>query len=101
MDYKEFLNNPDFSSPYKISKWMEDARTIIINLLRIVDRTEKEKAAAIKELDRVAIAVDEVSGMIDSEVHPMVDYNLYLMLRENVDAISVWEYETEWRGLEE
>ena len=65
------------------------------------EKAERERDAAIKELNRVAAAVDELSDMIDSEVHPVVDYNLYLSLRENFDAISIWEYESEWRGLKE
>lgn len=65
------------------------------------ERAERKRDAAIKELNRVAAAVDELSDMIDSEVHPVVDYNLYLSLRENFDAISIWEYESEWRGLKE
>lgn len=65
------------------------------------EKAERERDAAIKELNRVAAAVDELSDMIDSEVHPIVDYSLYLSLRENFDAISIWEYESEWHGLKE
>lgn len=65
------------------------------------EKAERERDAAIKELNRVAAAVDELSDMIDSEVNPIVDYSLYLSLRENFDAISIWEYESEWHGLKE
>lgn len=43
MNYDKFLNNPDFSSPAKIAKWMEDVRAIIIDLLKIVDCKKKKK----------------------------------------------------------
>lgn len=65
------------------------------------EKAEREKDAAIKELNEVASTVDEVSDLIDNEVHPVCDYNLYLMLRENVDAIAHWQYEKEWRGIKE
>lgn len=90
------------------SYFIEQAITAITDLLARVEaaetraeKAERKRDAAIKELNRVAAAVDELSDMIDSEVHPVVDYNLYLSLRENFDAISVWEYESEWRGLKE
>lgn len=90
------------------SYFIERAITAITDLLARVEaaearaeKAERERDAAIKELNRVSAAVDELSDMIDSEVHPIVDYSLYLSLRENFDAISIWEYESEWHGLKE
>ena len=90
------------------SYFIEQAITAITDLLARVEaaesraeKAERERNAAIKELNRVSAAVDELSDMIDSEVHPIVDYSLYLSLRENFDAISIWEYESEWHGLKE
>ena len=90
------------------SYFIEQAITAITDLLARVEaaearaeKAERERDAAIKELNRVSAAVDELSDMIDSEVHPIVDYSLYLSLRENFDAISIWEYESEWHGLKE
>lgn len=65
------------------------------------EKAEAQRDAAIKELDEVAAAVDDFSDFLDEEVHPVVDYNLYLSLRENADAISMWKYEEEWRGQKE
>ena len=90
------------------SYFIEQAITAITDLLARVEaaearaeKAERERDAEIKELNRVSAAVDELSDMIDSEVHPIVDYSLYLSLRENFDAISIWEYESEWHGLKE
>ena len=65
------------------------------------EKAEAQRDAAIKEMDEVAAAVDDFSDFVDEEVHPVVDYNLYLSLRENADAISMWQYEEEWRGQKE
>ena len=108
MDYKELIDIlQDESNPNALDH-IDDAVTAINDLLARAEseearaeKAERERDAAIKELNRVAAAVDELSDMIDSEVHPVVDYNLYLSLRENFDAISIWEYESEWRGLKE
>lgn len=79
-------------------------KNLIEAVQMVTDRAEKAEAqrdAAIKELDEVAAAVDDFSDFVDEEVHPVVDYNLYLSLRENADAISMWQYEEEWRGQKE
>lgn len=65
------------------------------------EKAEKERDAAVKELNEVAEAVDGLSDFIDEQVHPLVSYDIYTALRENADAISVWQYESEWRGQEE
>ena len=102
MNYKnliERLNNAAGGPEGR--KMCQDAAKAITDLLIRAEKAERERDAAIKELNRVAAAVDELSDMIDSEVHPVVDYNLYLSLRENFDAISIWEHESEWHGLKE
>lgn len=65
------------------------------------EKAEAQRDSAVKELEGVAAAVDDFSDFVDEEVHPVVDYNLYLSLRENADAISMWQYEEEWRGKKE
>lgn len=65
------------------------------------EKAERERDAAIKELDGVAAAVDELSDLIDEQVHPYTSYDVYLLLRENADAVSAWQYEAEWRGQKE
>lgn len=65
------------------------------------ESAEAQRDAAIKELDGVAAAVDDLSDFIDEQIHPLVQYDIYLALRENADAISMWQYEAEWRGQKE
>lgn len=69
--------------------------------LERAEKAERERDAAVKELNEVAEAVDGLSDFIDEQVHPLVSYDIYAALRENADAISVWQYESEWRGQEE
>ena len=64
-----------------------------------LERVTAERDAAIKELDEVTSEVDDLAEFVDREIHPVVDYNLYLDLRENVDAVSMFQHEDEWRGL--
>ena len=77
------------------------AAQAIRELLARAQEAERERDAAIKELDAVVSAVDDLAEFVDDEVHPVVDYTLYTSLRENVDAISMFEHEEEWRGKKE
>lgn len=72
-----------------------DARQLREELARVT----AERDAAIKELNGVSSLVDDLAEFVDREIHPVVDYNLYLDLRENVDAVSMFQHEDEWRGL--
>ena len=64
-------------------------------------KAERERDAAIKELDDVAAAVDDLSDFIDEQIYPLVQYDMYTAIRENADAISMWQYESDWRGEKE
>lgn len=64
-----------------------------------LEQVKAERDAAIKELDEVTSEVDDLADFVDREIHPVIDYNLYLDLRENVDAVSMFQHEDEWRGL--
>ena len=83
-----------YSRTKKLSEALEQ------EMLR-AEAAEAQRDAAIKELDGVAAAVDDLSDFIDEQIHPLVQYDIYLALRENADAISMWQYESEWRGQKE
>lgn len=72
----------------------------IIDLLARVEKVETERDVAIKELDGVVSMVDDLADFVDREIHPVIDYNLYLSLRENVDAVAMFQHENEWREQE-
>ena len=72
---------------------------IVRQLREELERVTAERDAAIKELNGVSSLVDDLAEFVDREIHPVVDYNLYLDLRENVDAVSMFQHEDEWRGL--
>lgn len=74
---------------------------IVPRYMEMAENAEMERDAAVKELNEVAEAVDGLSDFIDEQVHPLVSYDIYTALRENADAISVWQYESEWRGQKE
>lgn len=90
----------------KIQQLIADTPTIDPETLPIVrqlreelERVTAERDAVIKELNGVSSLVDDLAEFVDREIHPVVDYNLYLDLRENVDAVSMFQHEDEWRGL--
>lgn len=97
MEYNELLKDQDFSSPEEIANWMYNATNSITDLLARAEKAERERDAAIKELNNVAYAINELSDMIDDEVCPVVDCSIYFSLKENVGTISMWQYELEWR----
>ena len=121
MDYKEQIDQAKRAA----EKWKEENPIVGVGRLRVdlmvddlarsitdllarakaaearAEKAERERDAAIKELDDVAAAVDDLSDFIDEQIHPLVQYDMYLALRENTDAISMWQYEDEWRGQKE
>ena len=76
-----------------------DAALALEQLQAENDRLKRERDAVIKELNGVSSLVDDLAEFVDREIHPVVDYNLYLDLREKVDAVSMFQHEDEWRGL--
>lgn len=81
----------------------EDAPTIDPEDLPIVRELRKELAqvtaqrdAATEELGGVLAMADVLTDFVDDEIHPVVSYDLYLNLRDNIDAITKWEHEEEW-----
>ena len=108
MDYNEFLQDCSFSSPEEVAEWIGGATKAIVELQikvkateQLLNKAERERDAAVKELDGVAAAVDYLSDFIDYQIHPLVQYDMYLTLREHADAISIWQHENEWRGQKE
>lgn len=83
----------------KVVKEYQD--TIVPGYREQAEKAEKERDAAIKELDGVASAVDDLAEFIDEQVHPIVPYDIYTALRENADAVAVWQYESEWSSKRE
>ena len=77
----------------------ENAERAYMKVLAELERVTAERDAVIKELNGVSSLVDDLAEFVDREIHPVVDYNLYLDLRENVDAVSMFQHEDEWRGL--
>lgn len=70
----------------------------IAELREELKRVKAERDAAVKELEEVTKSVDGLAEFVDSEIYPSVDYGLYLALRENVDAVAMFQHEREWRG---
>lgn len=77
----------------------ENAERAYMKVVAELEQVKRERDAAIKELNGVSSLVDDLAEFVDREIHPVVDYNLYLDLRENVDAVSMFQHEDEWRGL--
>lgn len=85
------------------AKCISDSPTIdpetmpIVQELRAeLERVKAERDAAIKELDEVSSAVDNLSDFIDEQIHPIVSYDIYTTLRDSADSIAIWQYKSEW-----
>ena len=76
------------------SNWYKSVEEIK-KLRTELERVTAERDAVIKELNGVSSLVDDLAEFVDREIHPVVDYNLYLDLRENVDAVSMFQHEEE------
>ena len=65
------------------------------------EKAERERDGAILELEGVIEAVKNLDELIGIQIHPIVDYNLYCLLRDSADTIMEWKYESKWRGQKE
>lgn len=121
MDYKKLVDlnqqfanvwktgvNVVFVGGYKPDSFLEMNATAITDLLARAEaaedraeKAERERDAAIKELDGVSSNVGDLADFIDEKIHPIVPYNMYTELMDNVYAITTWEKESEWHGQKE
>ena len=99
--FDNYISHPD-------ARYIAEGRELFHQLIEAcaelqarAEKAERERDAAIKELDCVSSAVDDLSEFIDEQIHPLVPYDMYLALRENADAISMWQHESEWREKKE
>ena len=99
--FDNYISHPD-------ARYIAEGRELFHQLIEAcaelqarAEKAERERDAAIKELDCVSSAVDDLSEFIDEQIYPLVPYDMYLALRENSDSIAMWDYESEWRGQKE
>ena len=71
---------------------------IVKELREKLEKMKTQLDAAIDELGGVLATVDVLTDFVDDEVYPVVNYDLYLELREKVDTVTTWEHENKWRG---
>ena len=73
-----------------------DPETIpIVRQLRAeLDRVTAERDAALRELRSIQTHTRSLRDYVDDEIHPVVDYSIYLNLREAVDTIDSWQHIT-------
>lgn len=73
-----------------------DPETIpIVRQLRAeLARVTAERDAALRELRSIQTHTRSLRDYVDDEIHPVVDYSIYLNLREAVDTIDSWQHIT-------
>lgn len=69
---------------------------IIAELRAELKRITEERDAAIDELGGVLGTVDALTEFVDDEIYPVVNYDLYLQLRDKVDVVAKWEHKDKW-----
>lgn len=98
--WANYLESTDMIEDYIEGTQTADPETlpIVQKLRKELARVTAERDAAVKELQGVVDAVNEVDDFIDAEIYSLVPYDKYCALRDNVDAISIWILEKEWKG---
>ena len=86
---------------------MRDASVAITDLLARAEaaearaeKAERERDAAVSDLLRAEEAAEEAGALLDSEVHPICDYSLYLDIHDSVSEIVNWKKDDVWRKKE-
>ena len=57
-------------------------------------RVTAERDAALRELRSIQTHTRSLRDYVENEIHPVVDYSIYLNLREAVDTIDSWQHIT-------
>lgn len=65
MDYKELLQDRDFSSPDEICEWMNNAQKAITELVSKTDKLEKQLVEVTEERDSYKIFYNDVVSKPD------------------------------------
>lgn len=74
----------------------QESLPVVQELREKLAQVTAQRDAAIEELGGVLAMADVLTDFVDDEIHPVVSYDLYLSLRDNVDAITKWEHEKKW-----
>lgn len=113
MDYREQANlmqrdAEEFDGPgYIIGDLRQGAKSITDLLARAeaaearAEKAEGERDAAVADLIMAEEAAEETNALLDDEVHPAVDYSLYLSVHDSVNDIVNWKNDDVWRGRED
>lgn len=64
------------------------------------EKAGRERDAAVSDLLRAEEAAEEAGALLDSEVHPICDYSLYLDIHDSVSEIVNWKKDDVWRKKE-
>ena len=67
---------------------------IVRQLRAELARMTAERDAALRELRSIQTHTRSLRDYVDNEIHPVVDYSIYLNLREAVDTIDSWQHIT-------
>lgn len=67
---------------------------IVRQLREELARVKAERDAALRELRSIQTHTRSLRDYVDDEIHPVVDYSIYLNLREAVDTIDSWQHIT-------
>lgn len=67
---------------------------IVRQLRADLARVTAERDAALRELRSIQTHTRSLRDYVDNEIHPVVDYSIYLNLREAVDTIDSWQHIT-------
>ena len=101
---EDWLENGENEYVYDTNSFLssiDDAHTIDPETLPIVRqlraelaRVTAERDAALRELRSIQTHTRSLRDYVDNEIHPVVDYSIYLNLREAVDTIDSWQHIT-------
>lgn len=65
------------------------------------ENAERERDAAIFDLERAEEAAEETYILINSKIQPVFDYSVYTAIHDSVSDIVDWEKDEVWRGKKE
>ena len=123
MDYEKFVNDllsecPKYCAACKYSKGVEFNRTIDkmaveaitelfgkveqlkkenADLLKRAEHAERERDAAISDLERAEKIAEETYALLNNKIQPVFDYSVYTAIHDSVTDIISWEKENIWR----
>lgn len=98
VEYRKAVLEILTSNPFEPFGKSEQLEKENADLLKRAEHAERERDAAISDLERAEKIAEETYALLNNKIQPVFDYSVYTAIHDSVTDIISWEKENIWRG---